>query len=156
MSYHVLTFLPITVIGIYYFVTLGLKLSDMRATSAAPTPSRKRDERAHRARGGAGEAQPRAPRARPGARRISRDRDAVRAHRLADTVTVRLLDGERTLAVHGLDVGPTEENLAYRAAVAYGDATGWPDGFAIDIDKRIPVGGGFGGGSADAGGVLRA
>jgi hypothetical protein len=30
ISYHVLTFLPITVIGIYYFVTLGLKLSDMR------------------------------------------------------------------------------------------------------------------------------
>jgi uncharacterized protein (TIRG00374 family) len=34
ISYHVLTFLPITVIGIYYFVTLGLKLSDMRASSA--------------------------------------------------------------------------------------------------------------------------
>lgn len=34
ISYHILTFLPITVIGIYYFVTLGLKLSDMRASSA--------------------------------------------------------------------------------------------------------------------------
>jgi uncharacterized protein (TIRG00374 family) len=33
ISYHILTFLPITVIGIYYFVTLGLKLSDMRASS---------------------------------------------------------------------------------------------------------------------------
>ena len=33
ISYHILTFLPITVIGIYYFVTLGLKLSDMNATS---------------------------------------------------------------------------------------------------------------------------
>jgi len=33
ISYHVLTFLPITVIGIYYFVTLGLKLSDMRAST---------------------------------------------------------------------------------------------------------------------------
>ena len=32
ISYHILTFLPITIIGIYYFVTLGLKLSDMNAT----------------------------------------------------------------------------------------------------------------------------
>ncbi len=35
ISYHILTFLPITVIGIYYFVTLGLKLSDMNSTSDA-------------------------------------------------------------------------------------------------------------------------
>ena len=35
ISYHILTFLPITVIGIYYFVTLGLKLSDMNASSEA-------------------------------------------------------------------------------------------------------------------------
>ena len=75
---------------------------------------------------------------------------------LADVVTVRSLEEDRTLVVHGVDVGPSEENLAYRAAVAYGIATGWPRGFSIDIEKRIPVGGGFGGGSADAGGVLRA
>ncbi len=35
ISYHILTFLPITMIGIYYFVTLGLKLSDMNASSEA-------------------------------------------------------------------------------------------------------------------------
>ncbi len=33
ISYHILTFLPITIIGIYYFVTLGLKLGDMNASS---------------------------------------------------------------------------------------------------------------------------
>lgn len=33
ISYHMLTWMPITIIGIYYFVTLGLKLSDMNATS---------------------------------------------------------------------------------------------------------------------------
>ena len=53
-------------------------------------------------------------------------------------------------------LGPAEKNLAYRAAVAYAEATGWPAGFAIEIEKRIPVGGGLGGGSADAGAVLRA
>jgi 4-diphosphocytidyl-2-C-methyl-D-erythritol kinase len=53
-------------------------------------------------------------------------------------------------------LGPVEKNLAFRAATAYADATGWPDGFAIEIEKRVPVGGGLGGGSADAGAVLRA
>ena len=74
---------------------------------------------------------------------------------LADTVTIRPRDEERSLAVHGLDTGPEEQNLAHRAACAYGDATGWPRGFEIKIEKRIPVGGGLGGGSADAGAVLR-
>ncbi|MBK5189850.1 MAG: hypothetical protein JJD97_16530, partial [Gemmatimonadaceae bacterium] len=39
---------------------------------------------------------------------------------LADTVTVRPRDEERSLEVRGLEVGPPEQNLAYRAAVAYG------------------------------------
>jgi 4-diphosphocytidyl-2-C-methyl-D-erythritol kinase len=75
---------------------------------------------------------------------------------LADTVTVRPRDEERSLVVRGLESGPELENLAYLAAAAYGDATGWPGGFEIDIEKKIPVGGGLGGGSADAGAVLRA
>lgn len=74
---------------------------------------------------------------------------------LADIVTIRPRDEERSVEVRGLDTGPQEQNLAYRAAVAYGEATGWPRGFEIDVDKRIPVGGGLGGGSADAGAVLR-
>jgi len=75
---------------------------------------------------------------------------------LADDVTVRPTSGSRSLDCRGADVGPPESNLAHRAAVAYSDAAGWPDGFAIEIEKRIPVGGGLGGGSADAGAVLRA
>jgi len=55
----------------------------------------------------------------------------------------------------GGGLGPAEKNLALRAAALYQDATGWPSGFAIEILKRIPVGGGLGGGSADAGAVLR-
>lgn len=77
-----------------------------------------------------------------------------------DDVVVRLTHG-RSLECRGASIppeglGPTEKNLAYRAAVAYLEATGWSTGFAIDIEKRIPVGGGMGGGSADAGAVLRA
>jgi len=82
---------------------------------------------------------------------------------LADDVVVRVGDQvhERSLdcgggAVPSDGLGPTESNLAYRAACAYADATGWPGKFAIELTKEIPVGAGLGGGSADAGAVLRA
>jgi 4-diphosphocytidyl-2-C-methyl-D-erythritol kinase len=80
---------------------------------------------------------------------------------LGDDVRVRATDdGRRTIDVSGPAVppgglGPAHENLAYRAAATYADAAGWPAGFAIALEKRIPVGGGLGGGSADAGAVLR-
>ena len=75
---------------------------------------------------------------------------------LADDVVVRTGVRGRSLECTGADTGPTEQNLAWRAAVAFADTAGWPDGFAIEITKHIPVGGGLGGGSADAGAVLRA
>jgi 4-diphosphocytidyl-2-C-methyl-D-erythritol kinase len=79
---------------------------------------------------------------------------------LSDTVRVRRTDAARTLDVTGevdrAALGPTDRNLAWRAALAYCDATGSTDGFAIELEKRIPIGGGLGGGSADAGAVLRA
>jgi 4-diphosphocytidyl-2-C-methyl-D-erythritol kinase len=79
---------------------------------------------------------------------------------LSDDVTVRATDGARSLDVTGevdaRQLGAVERNLAWRAALEYADATGWPAGFAIGLEKRIPVGGGLGGGSADAGAVLRA
>jgi len=80
---------------------------------------------------------------------------------VGDMVRVRVSDGvERAIHCHGPaypadGLGPPERNLAYRAAVAYADATGWPRSFAIDVEKTIPVGGGLGGGSADAAAVLR-
>lgn len=72
-----------------------------------------------------------------------------------DDVRVRIRKSGRALKCEGLRREPAEKNLAYRAAVAYTTATGWPSGFAIDIEKRIPIGGGLGGGSADAAAVLR-
>ena len=75
---------------------------------------------------------------------------------LADTVVVRTDVSGRSLECSGADAGPVERNLAWRAALAFHGAAGWPDAFAIEIVKHIPVGGGLGGGSADAGAVLRA
>jgi 4-diphosphocytidyl-2-C-methyl-D-erythritol kinase len=74
---------------------------------------------------------------------------------LGDDVTVRVGVRGRSLDVGGAELGPTERNLAWRAAVAYAETARWPDGFAIEVVKQIPVGGGLGGGSADAGAVLR-
>jgi 4-diphosphocytidyl-2-C-methyl-D-erythritol kinase len=81
---------------------------------------------------------------------------------IADVVRVRVGNGdERAIHCHGPmcpadGLGPPERNLAYRAAAAYAEATGWPRSFAIHIEKNVPVGGGLAGGSADAAAVLRA
>ena len=81
---------------------------------------------------------------------------------LADDVVVRVGGGSRSLDVTGPRVpdgglGPVEHNLAYRAAMAFLERRPMLGrGFAIELTKRIPVGGGLGGGSADAGAVLRA
>jgi 4-diphosphocytidyl-2-C-methyl-D-erythritol kinase len=75
---------------------------------------------------------------------------------LGDEVTVHTGRRERVVECRGADTGPLERNLAYRAAVAFSETAGWPSGFRIDIQKRIPMGSGLGGGSADAGAVLRA
>ena len=82
---------------------------------------------------------------------------------LADDIVVRAGGSVRTLDSSGprlpsAGLGPPEDNLAYRAALEYATRKGgsWPRGFAIEVTKRIPVGAGLGGGSADAGAVLRA
>ncbi len=49
----------------------------------------------------------------------------------------------------------SEDNLALRAARALQARTGCTLGAAIHVEKRIPVGAGMGGGSADAAAVLR-
>jgi len=49
----------------------------------------------------------------------------------------------------------TEENLAWRAARRFIGHCGQPAAFALELAKRIPVGGGLGGGSSDAAAALR-
>lgn len=48
----------------------------------------------------------------------------------------------------------SSDNLATRAAELLKHHTGYPGGVRIALEKRIPVGGGLGGGSADAAGTL--
>lgn len=55
------------------------------------------------------------------------------------------------------DVPTDKSNLAWKAAKVFFDTLGKdPDGLEIRIHKRIPLQAGMGGGSADAGAVLRA
>ena len=76
---------------------------------------------------------------------------------LADEVEVELTGGESVrLDLEGPDLGPPERNLAVRAAEALLREAGLRQGVRIALRKRIPAGGGLGGGSSDAAAVLRA
>lgn len=57
--------------------------------------------------------------------------------------------------VEGAELGPPENNLVYRAAHAFFDASGYLPNLEIRLEKRIPIGGGLGGGSSDAAVTLR-
>ena len=74
---------------------------------------------------------------------------------LADDIFVEITERGRSIDVKSGETGPAESNLAFRAASAYSAHSGWPRGFRIELTKRIPVGAGLGGGSADAAAVLR-
>ena len=74
---------------------------------------------------------------------------------LGDDIRVHIREHARTLRCGVMRDQPESENLAFRAAELFAKETGWPHGFEIVIKKRIPIGGGLGGGSADAAAVLR-
>lgn len=76
---------------------------------------------------------------------------------LFDVVTVcARKDGKITLTEKGIKVDcPIIENNAYKAARSFMDIFG-TFGVDIIIDKKIPIGGGLGGSSADIAGVLNA
>jgi len=67
-------------------------------------------------------------------------------------------DDEVSLAIGGPfagALGPAEDNLVMKAALALREAGGIGEGAAITLDKKLPVSAGIGGGSADAGAALR-
>ena len=73
---------------------------------------------------------------------------------LADEITLTPSD---TLSITTSGFPPSradETNLAWRAAAALKEYTGYPGGVSIHVHKSIPIGAGMGGGSSDAAGVL--
>lgn len=82
---------------------------------------------------------------------------------LADTVMVRagkgrepeLETGHARPLTQAPDMGPLEDNLAWRAAQAFAARAGLEAGPRVRLVKRIPPGAGLGGGSSDAAAVLR-
>jgi 4-diphosphocytidyl-2-C-methyl-D-erythritol kinase len=72
---------------------------------------------------------------------------------LADELTFEEAD-TLTLTVIGNDALTSADNLVYKAATALALETGCTRGAAITLAKRVPVGAGMGGGSADAAAAL--
>jgi 4-diphosphocytidyl-2-C-methyl-D-erythritol kinase len=74
---------------------------------------------------------------------------------LHDLLTVTVSDGH-TVSVRSSDaaVPSNEGNLAYRAAVLFLEASGLAAGIHIEIEKRIPMEAGMGGGSSNAAAAL--
>lgn len=76
---------------------------------------------------------------------------------LADTVRAERREGRGvTIDVEGADLGPSDQNLAVRAADAVLAAVGQRFSIHLTLSKRIPVRAGLGGGSSDAAAALHA
>jgi 4-diphosphocytidyl-2-C-methyl-D-erythritol kinase len=69
---------------------------------------------------------------------------------LADSVHLRLRDDGRVVRVDPLAGVPPDDDLAVRAARLLQAESGCALGVEVALDKRIPMGGGLGGGSSDA------
>jgi len=73
-----------------------------------------------------------------------------------DTVTIAVRDDGDITRSRNISGVPPETDLTIRAARALQQATGCRLGADIAVEKRIPMGGGLGGGSSDAATVLLA
>jgi 4-diphosphocytidyl-2-C-methyl-D-erythritol kinase len=75
---------------------------------------------------------------------------------LCDDIAITVTEDSRIERVEGPAEVPPEEDLVVRAAKALQDAAGVRFGARIRVRKRIPMGGGLGGGSSDAATTLLA
>ena len=73
-----------------------------------------------------------------------------------DNIRVRVRDDGAVRRVNELAGIPEAEDLTVRAAQMLREASGTSRGADIEVEKRIPLGGGLGGGSSDAATVLLA
>jgi 4-diphosphocytidyl-2-C-methyl-D-erythritol kinase len=73
---------------------------------------------------------------------------------LADRLRFRVRDDGLVRRVNEIPGVPHDEDLVVRAALMLKEASGTPLGADIELEKRIPMGAGLGGGSSDAATVL--
>lgn len=69
---------------------------------------------------------------------------------LSDTLHYELREDGAVCRANAIEGVPEEEDLCVRAARLLQKETGCPMGVNIELEKRIPMGGGLGGGSSDA------
>ena len=72
----------------------------------------------------------------------------------SDEITLSLRDDGVIKRVKGLENVPEESDLCIRAAKSLKEASRTSFGVDLSIDKKLPIGGGIGGGSSDAATVL--
>lgn len=73
---------------------------------------------------------------------------------LADELSFESGGAGIRLSVHGAELGPVQDNLVMRAAVAFHAATRIEPALHIVLHKHVPAGSGLGGGSSDAAATL--
>ena len=73
-----------------------------------------------------------------------------------DEIQLTPNDSKLSLEVYGAELGPTEDNLVYKAAKMFFARSDVDGGVDIKLSKRIPAKAGLGGGSSDAGATMRA
>jgi len=76
-----------------------------------------------------------------------------------DTLSFEQVSGENTaeIVMEGQDFAlPPEKNIIFQALSLFREKTRYSGGLKIRVEKRIPIGGGLGGGSSDAAAALLA
>jgi 4-diphosphocytidyl-2-C-methyl-D-erythritol kinase len=82
-------------------------------------------------------------------------RSLFQAVDLADTLRLERTGSDGPVTVRGMPGLPRESDLVVRAIELFRQRAGVTEGVAAEIDKRIPISAGFGGGSSDAAAALR-